>query len=125
VNSQAVEEISLASIDAELEDFRFLSVFRGDPNLLSFQAASEGRGFLYVYDLGRETLTRITPYEFTMGKNLFPRWHPTRREIVFICDYTVARWLPSGDPPPITNPVVGGMRRTQYPSVWTIRFEEP
>lgn len=124
VETQAVEPISLADIDSELEDLRFISVFRGDSNLLTFQGASEGRVFLYVYDLASQSLVRVTPYSFQMGKNLFPRWHPTRREIVFVNDYTVARWVPR-DEHPITSPVVDSMLRTLYPSVWTIRLEEP
>ena len=93
-------------------------------HLLTFQAASENRIYLLVYDVASDDLIRITPYEFAVGRNLYPRWHPTRREIVFVCDYTVARWLPQGDVYPIGNPEFGGLNRTLYPSVWTVRLEE-
>ncbi len=123
-NPQAVESISLAALDSELGDLRFISVCRADGNLLAFQGSSENRVYLFVYDVAAASLIRATPYEFPPGRNLFPRWHPTRREIVFVGDYTVARWLDNGDVYPLGNPVYAGVKRTLYPSVWSVQLEE-
>ncbi len=123
-NPSAIEEISLAEHDSELTNLGFISVFKGDSNLLTFQGTSENRVYLYVLDRSTNSLIRITPYEFAAGRNLFPRWHPTRREIVFVSDYTVARWLGGGDTYPLGNSLFAGQIRTLYPSVWTIRLEE-
>ena len=123
-NPTQIEEIDVSVHDAELGNLGFISVFRGDANLLAFQGTSEGRVYLYVLDRGTNSLVRITPYEFAAGRNLFPRWHPTRREVVFVCDYTVARWLEGGDEYPLGNPLFAGRIRTLYPSVWTVRLAE-
>ncbi|HZL84856.1 MAG TPA: hypothetical protein VFD07_05695 [Candidatus Krumholzibacteria bacterium] len=123
-NPTQVEEIDVGVYDPELGNLGFISVFRGDANLLAFQGTSENRVYLYVLDRSANSLVRITPYEFATGRNLFPRWHPTRREVVFVCDYTVARWLNGGDVYPLGNPGFAGQIRTLYPSVWTVRLQE-
>ncbi len=122
VNSLAIETISLEHHDPALKGVLFPSISRTDPNLMLFQATSEARVYLYVYDLAADTLLRVAPYAFATGRNLFPRWHTSRRDIAFVCDYSVARWT-SNDPAPVPPDFVG-KRRTQYPSVWTIRLQE-
>ena len=125
VSTLAVDSFTLEAFDSELSDLRFISVSRAaNGNFLTFQGTSENRVYLYVFDVAAQSLIKVTPYEFPPGRNLFPRWHPSRLEIVFVCDYTVARWLNEGDTYPLGNPFFGGLKRTLYPSVWSIRLAD-
>jgi hypothetical protein len=111
-----------------------VSVFAraGEPTLLAFQAAqtpTENLTNLYVLNLGTDpgpeddVVTRVLPYPFPPTHALSPRWHPSRKEIVYISDYRVDRW---SDLPDVLNPERNedaGERRTRFPSPWIVKLE--
>jgi hypothetical protein len=114
---------------------RFLSpsvyVGAGQPTpLIAFQAQTENQVNIYVLDEAVGRLARVLPYPVPVTHNLFPRWHPYRKAIVYVGDYTVAAWASSSPPnlpiPDVLNPngtVVAGMPRTKYPSPWILELE--
>jgi hypothetical protein len=66
----------------------------GEHTLVAFQAQPEGENLrnIYVWDEQDNTLTRLLPFAMPVTHNLFPRWHPYRKSIVYVSDYTVAPW---------------------------------
>jgi hypothetical protein len=114
---------------------RFLSpsvyVGPGQPTpLIAFQAQAENRANIFVLDEAAGTLTRILPFAAPVTHNLFPRWHPSRKAIVYVGDYTVALWANSSPPGmnsipdiPATPPSLEGMPRSKFPSPWVIELE--
>lgn len=124
VNSRAEEEFTFTSGDSLIERITNVSVFDDKGStLLAFEATSENFVHLYVYHEDDDKLVRVNRYPYSVAHTLFPRWHPVRREIVFVSDYGVAAWS-NFDPTPIGNPDFEGRRRTVWPSVWTIRLAD-
>lgn len=127
----AVTPIALG--DSLLTRFGGVSVFwrPGEHTLVAFQAASENLVNLYVFDVEDRTLTRVLPFSFAVTHNLFPRWHPYRKQLYYVSDYTVEAWANSTGSdasPDRLNPNTAelfGQRRTFFPSIWALRFEEP
>jgi Tol biopolymer transport system component len=99
--------------------------------LVAFQAARENQSSIYVFNESDGTLTRVLPIAGSVDQPLQPRWHPRRKEIVYVCDYTVEAWSNSSGSLSVPDqlnpltPVVNGQRRTRYPSVWALRLENP
>jgi hypothetical protein len=124
----------IAIPDSSLTRFATPAVFwrPGEHTLLAFQAQTENLSNLYVLDIEDAKLTRILPYAMPVTTSLFPRWHPTRKELVYVSDYTVMAWANttenrSGVPDrldPRFAPDLHGMPRTLYPSVWVAVLEE-
>lgn len=126
-------ETPIALGDSLLTRLTGVSVFwrSGEHTLIAFQAASENLVNLYIFDEQDRTLTRVLPFSFGVNHNLFPRWHPYRKQIYYVSDYTVEAWANSTgldsapdrlDP---NSPVLFGQRRSYFPSVWAVRLEEP
>jgi Tol biopolymer transport system component len=107
-----------------IEGINSISVFDDGETLLAFEAKSENVVHLYVYNENDRQLTRINRFGFPASLRLFPRWHRDRREIAFVCDYSVAAWASGVDPLPGSSPNFDGHRRTATPSVWTIRLAD-
>ena len=124
VQSGAEEIINFTFQDSLIENVTSISVFDDGVTLLAFEALSENRLHLYVYNESDQELTRLNRFAFPISHRLFPRWHPTRREIVFVSDYSIAAWIPGVDPTPVGNPTFAGQRRTTLPSVWTVRLAD-
>ncbi|UCE02488.1 MAG: hypothetical protein JSW67_14795 [Candidatus Latescibacterota bacterium] len=124
VASGAVTPLPLTQHDELLADIDFVTVFDdGSGTLLAFQGSAENRTHLFVYEETSDTLVRVSPFPFGVTRNLFPRWHPQRKELAFVSDYSVAAWN-QRDVPPVGNPDFAGWRRTQFPSVWTLRLAD-
>jgi hypothetical protein len=115
---------------------RFLSpsvyVGPGQPTpLIAFQAEVENQANIYLLDEAAQTLTKLLPFPVPVTHDLFPRWHPTRKAIVYSGDYTVETWAQTTPPGnrPIPDqlnpngPEFEGMRRTRYPSPWVVELE--
>ena len=120
--------------DSSLTRFGGVSVYAapGEHTLVAVQAARENLSNLYVYDEVDRTLTRLLPTPFGIEQPMHPRWHPRRKEIFYVSDYTVEAWSNSsggsGSPPDLYNPTTEflyGQRRTRFPSVWSVRLQEP
>jgi hypothetical protein len=117
--------------DSSLTHIGSPSVFwrQGEHTLIAFQAEAENLRNLYVLDTQDKTLTRLLPYSVSVTHNLFPRWHPTRKELIYVCDYTVMPWANTAPGSSLAdrlnpnNPELYGMQRTYYPSVWRLRLE--
>jgi len=124
VDGSLLPALSFSQHDSLITNFASVSVFARESTLLTFEASSENRVNLYVYDEAQDSLVRLNPFGFPVKQHLFPRWHPTRKEIVYVSDYSVARWVDGHDPQPVGNPSFLGQLRTQYPSVWTVRLED-
>jgi hypothetical protein len=123
VDGSSMANLTFARHDSLITGFASVSVFARESTLLTFEASSENRVNLYLYDEAQDNLVRLNPFGFPVTQHLFPRWHPTRKEIVYVSDYSVARWV-QGDPSPVGSPSFLGQLRTQYPSVWTVRLED-
>lgn len=129
VNSGAVQ--ALGRPDSSLVDIQSPSVFaRGSETLIAFQGRTENLVNIYVWDEQTEMLTRLLPFSTAVTHNLFPRWHPTRKQIVYVSDYTVEAWANTAGsypPPDRLNPRTPeeyGQRRTAFPSVWVVKLED-
>ena len=119
--------------DPTLARFLSPSVYVGPGQttpLIAFQAQTENRANIYVLDEDAGTLTRVLPYSAPVTLNLFPRWHPSRKAIVYVGDYTVALWANSSPPGmntipdiPATPPSLEGMPRSKFPSPWVVELE--
>lgn len=115
--------ISLVHHDSSLADLDYVSVYDdGSGVFLALQGSAENRTHLYVYEEAIDSLVRVSPFSFGVTRNLFPRWHPNRKELVYVSDYSVGLWI--NDVPPVGNPDFAGWRRTQFPSVWTLRLAD-
>jgi len=134
VNASSGAFTAIGLPDSDLVRFDGVSVYAppGEHTLVAFQAARENLSNLYVYDEVDGDLTRVLPIPFGIDQPLMPRWHPRRKEIYYVSDYTVEAWANSsggtGSPPDQLNPltpVVNGQRRTRFPSVWSVRLQEP
>jgi hypothetical protein len=90
--------------------------------LIAFQATSETQANIYVLDEAAGKVVRILPYPAPSTHDLFPRWHPTRKAIVYISDYSVAPWT-ANDTQSLTTPTLAGMTRTKFPSAWIVALE--
>ncbi len=105
----------------------------GEHTLVAFQAEAENLRNLYVFDVEAQKLIRLLPYSVPVTHDLFPRWHPTRKELAYVSDYTVMPWgnttpgvasnaqIPDKLNP--NTPELYGMPRTYYPSVWVLKLE--
>jgi hypothetical protein len=124
VASGTVTPLPLTQHDELLADIDFVTAFDdGSGTLLAFQGSAENRTHLFVYEEATDTLVRVSPFPFGVTQDLFPRWHPDRKELIFVSDYSVAAWN-QRDVPPVGNPDFAGWRRTQFPSVWTLRLAD-
>jgi hypothetical protein len=122
--------------DNTLAKLAFPAVFwrPGEHTLIVFQAETENLRNLYLLDVEANTLTRLLPYAVPVTHNLFPRWHPTRKQLIYVSDYTVMAWAnttptptgPDSRSPDRLNPnnsELYGMPRTFYPSLWMLKLE--
>jgi hypothetical protein len=98
--------------------------------LIAFQGQAENLTNIYVLDEAAQTLTRVLPYPVPVTHNMWPRWHPSRKAIVYVGDYTVALWANTTPPgmtvPDVLNPngtELAGMPRTKFPSPWVVELE--
>lgn len=133
VSSGAVTQILLPdSVNNVLTKMAFPTVFwrPGEHTLIAFQAERENLRNLYVLDVEEKVVTALLPYAEPVTHNLFPTWHPTRKELAYVSDYTVMPWAnttPGNNQVPDrlnpNNPELYGMPRTYYPSVWVLRLE--
>lgn len=127
--SGAVSTITLP--DSNLTKVSYPSVFwrQGENTLIAFQAEAENLRNLYVYDVEANTVTRLLPYSVPVTHNLFPNWHPSRKRLAYVSDYTVMPWAESAPGTSLAdrlnpnNPELYGMPRTYYPSVWVLSLE--
>ena len=134
VNSTTGAFEAIALPDSDVTGFDGVSVFAppGQHTLVAFQAARENLSNIYVFDEVDRTLMRVLPVPGSIDQPLQLRWHPRRKEIVYVGDYTVEAWANSsggpGSPPDLLNPLTPelfGQRRTRFPSVWALRLEAP
>lgn len=120
------KEIGFTSQDSLLATPSAVSVFHrsGEPTLLAFQADSENLTHLYVYNEDEEVLSRVTPYPFPVKTKLFPSWHPEKRWLTYVSDYSVNAWSNALDPTPLTNADFERQPRSRYPSAWVLKLED-
>lgn len=102
----------------------------GEHTLIAFQAQQENLGNLYLLDVEDNALVRLLPFSVPITHTMFPRWHRTKKWLVYVGDYTVMPWgntTPgSGRVPDVLNalrPIFDGMPRTRFPSPWVLRLE--
>ena len=103
----------------------------GEPTLVAFQAQAENLRNLYVLDEQDGTLTQVLPAPIPVNHSLFPRWHPTRKALVYVSDFTVRAWANSSgsgsSAPDRVDPTLDpyySVSRTLYPSPWVLSFED-
>jgi hypothetical protein len=118
--------------DSSLTRLASPSVFSrpGEHDLVAFQAQSENLANIYVFDVTDAKLTKLLPFAMPVTQNLFPRWDPTSKTILYVSDYTVQAWANStagvNGVADRINPLLATFQstpRTLYPSVWTVRLE--
>ena len=74
-------------------------------------------------------LSYLLPYPVPVTHNLFPRWHPTRKRLVYVSDYTVMPWANSSPGTTLADrlnpnsPEFYLMPRTYYPTPWVLSLE--
>jgi hypothetical protein len=103
----------------------------GEHTLIAFQAQAENLRNLYILDEEDGTLAQALPFPIPVSHSLFPNWHPTRKALAYVSDYTVRAWANSsggtGSPPDRINPTLESyysMSRTLYASPWVLSFED-
>jgi hypothetical protein len=126
IDGSSLGSLSFSDEDSLLASPAYVSLFQraGGPTLVAFQATSENRTHLYVYNEDEDMLTRVSPYPFPVGTQLHPSWHPEKMWLVYVCDYSVNAWSNALDPPPLINGNFEQQPRTRYPSVWVMKLED-
>ena len=125
-SGQIIKEIGFVQQDSLLSSPSFVSVFQrsGEPTLLAFQGNSENLTHLYVYNEDEDVLSRVSPFPYPVNSTLFPSWHPDKRWLTYVSDYSVNAWSDGLDPLPLVNQNFERQLRTRYPSVWVLKLEE-
>ena len=102
----------------------------GEHTLVAFEAQSENLANLYLWDEQENVLVRLLPFSVPVTHRMFPRWHRTKKWLVYVSDYTVMPWGSTtpgaGAVPDLLNPLIptfDGMARTRFPSPWVLRLE--
>jgi hypothetical protein len=126
IDGSLEKSITFVDQDSLLSGPAYVSVFKraGGHTLIAFQALSENLTHLYVYDEDDGVLSRVSPFPYSLGAQLFPSWHPEKMWLTYICDYSVNAWSTDLDPPPVLDENFERQARTAYPSVWVMKFED-
>lgn len=133
LSTRAVMDLNISGIATStdtvaVEGIGGIDIFRGSttPTWITFQGTlrEESTRDLYIYNEDDRELLRVLPFAFSTTHDLFPRWHPSRREIVYVSDYSVQAWTGSLTDPTPDPAERFGTRRTRFPSMWVVRLED-